>query len=331
MAAVTLSVLAACGSPNSSLSARITSRGELFVAAFADPAQPGSLVPRVDLRRGRVDPPLRTTVTEPAALAGVPGTGDLVVVGAGDDQLVEVDAATGAILRRVTVGLRPDAVALTAGGRTALVADGGSGQLSVVDLATGQVVATRAIGSLPTAVATTPTRAVVVDERQGVAVPVALPGLQVGAPVAVGTEPDAVAIAPGGATALVAALGSDSLTPLDLRTGAAGPPVPVGVPATGVAVTRHPAPGATAAGDPAGTAWVTGGDVLVPVDLATMAAGPPVRVGHPAEALALTDGGSRAWVAGTDGTVTEVDLDSGRVMRTVRVGGRPGAVVVPGG
>lgn len=299
------------------------------MAAFADPAQPGAQLPRVDIRLRRVDPPLRTTVSEPAAMASVPGTSDLVVVGAGDDQLVELNGGTGAVLRRVTVGLRPDAVAITPGGRTAVVADGGDGRLSVVDLATGRVVATRAVGALPAAVAVTAHRALVVDERQGVAVPVTMPGLQVGTAVAVGTEPDAVAVAPGGATALVAALGSDSLTPVSLRTGRAGTPVAVGVPATGVATTRRPPPGTTAATDPAGTAWVTGSDVLVPVDLTTMAAGPSVRVGHPAEGVALTNGGTRAWVAGTDGTVTELDLQTGRVLRTLRVGGRPSAVLVP--
>lgn len=302
------------------------------MCVFADPAQPGSTIARVDLAAATVDPPLRTTVSEPAAVDAVPGTGLLAVVGTGDDQLVEIDAASGAVVHRVTVGLEPDAMAVTPDG-TALVADGGSARLTAVDLRTGRVERTLHVGQVPDAVAVNPsgTRAVVVDEAQGAAVPILMAGLTTGFPIAVGSEPDAVAVAPDGVTALVADLGGDSVTPLDLQTGAVGTPVAVGVPPTGVAVTSRPAPGTDRATDPAGTAWVSGGGSLVPIDLSTMTAGSPLSVGRPAEAVALTDGGTRAWVADQDAAVTELDLTTGRVLHTVSVGGRPTAIAVPGG
>lgn len=330
MAIATLSVTAACGSAHSSLSARIASGREALVPAFADPAQPGSLVPRVDLATATVGTPLHTTVPEAAAVAAVPGTADVVVVGAGNDQLVEVGAASGTVHLRVTVGLRPDAVAVTPNGASALVADGGSGRLTTVDLRSGRVVRTLAVGAVPAAVAVAPaaSRAIVVDEGQGTGVLVPLSGAVPGSPVAVGPEPDAVAVAPDGITALVADLGGDELTPVDLATATVQAPVAVGVPPTGIATTAHPAPGTSRTTDPAGTAWVTGGDSLVPVDLATMTAGTALAVGHPAEAVALTANGTLAWVAGTDGTLTELDLATGRVLHTVHVGGRPSAVLV---
>lgn len=331
---MTLCGLSACGSGGSSLSARVRAGTEAYVANFADPAQPGTAVSRVDTVAGTVDPPLRTTVTEPAAVAAVPGTDHLVVVGTGDDQLVVLDGLTGAVLRRVVVGLEPDAVAVTPDGREALVADSGSGQLTVVDLRTGRVVRTLKVGADPDAVAVSGRaasgwRAVVLDGTVGAAIPLRLPGPTVGYPVAVGAEPDAVAITAGG-TALVADLGSDQLVPVDLASGHVGAPVALGVPPTAVAVTTAPAPGTSPATDPTGTAWVAGGGDLVPVNLATMTAGHPVPVGHPAEALALTDGGRRAWVADQNAAVTEVDLATGRPLRTVAVGGRPSAIAIPG-
>jgi YVTN family beta-propeller protein len=159
--------------------------------------------------------------------------------------------------------------------------------------------------------------------------PVDLRPLSVGTPVAVGFEPDAVAFAPSGAVALIADLGDDQVTVLDGSTAAVTRTLSVPVPPTDVAVTRHPAPGATVATDPAGTAWVSGGGDLVPIDLATMTVGQPIAVGRPAEAVALTDGGRTAWVASTVGTLTKVDLVTGRVEGTTHVGGHPTAVVVP--
>lgn len=337
----TLCGLAACGSTSSPLSARFASGDEAIVVTGADPAQPGPSVALVDLLDGHADRPLATGVAQASAVAartnaaGAVGRHWLVAVGAGDDDLVTVDPATGSVGARVPVGLQPDAVATTDDGHLALVADGGSGRLTVVDLTADRVVVTLPLGAgphgVPTAVAVSPSGslALVADEGADAVTPVDLRPLSIGTPVAVGAEPDAVAFAPSGAVALIADLGDDQVTVLDGSTAAVTTTLSVPVPPTDVAVTRHPAPGATVATDPAGTAWVSGGGDLVPIDLATMTVGQPIAVGRPAEAVALTDGGRTAWVASTVGTLTKVDLVTGRVEGTTHVGGHPTAVVVP--
>lgn len=301
------------------------------MAVFGDGAQPGSAVARADLAGRHPDPPLRTTLSEPAALAAVPGTGDVVVVGTGDDQLVEISAATGRIVRRVTVGLQPDAVAVTPAG-TAIVVDGGADAVTPVNLHTGRVGPAVHVGNGPDAIAIGGPGgrlAVVADGGQNLVLPVFTATMHPGFPIRAGSEPDAVAFAPGGTLVLVADLGSDNVTPIDLTTGHPARAIPVGVPPTGIAVTRRPAPGTTAATDPAGTAWVCGGGELVPIDLTTMRAGAPIAVGHAAEDLALTDGGTRAWVADQQNRITEVDLADGKVGPSVVVGGRPRDIVIP--
>jgi hypothetical protein len=75
------------------------------------------------------------------------------------------------------------------------------------------------------------------------------------------------------------------------------------------------------------TAWVTTGEKIVPVDLTSLKVGPPVAVGHLAEAIAVS-GGTSAWVAGQDATVTAVDLSTGALAPPVSVGGRPAAIVI---
>jgi DNA-binding beta-propeller fold protein YncE len=77
------------------------------------------------------------------------------------------------------------------------------------------------------------------------------------------------------------------------------------------------------------TAWVSAGDAVVPIDLATLRAGTPFGIGTGAQALALANGGRTAWVGTGDGTLVPVDLATGRTGGPVRVGGQPTAVVVP--
>ncbi len=137
--------------------------------------------------------------------------------------------------------------------------------------------------------------------------------------ITTGLQPDAVAVGgPGDNTALVANLGDGTVTPVDLATLRAGPPIPVGSGPTGIAL-RAGAP----------TAWVSVASSLIPIDLATSTAGTAIAVGHVAQAVALGPHGTTAWVAGIDGTVTPVDLRTGRAHHAIHVGGRPSAILVP--
>ncbi|MFC0081912.1 YncE family protein [Aciditerrimonas ferrireducens] len=284
-----------------------------YVAAFGDPAEPGALVPRVGLHPLRTLRPLATT----AAQAAVVGTwhADLVVLGEADDQLVVLSPG-GRVLRRVVVGLEPDALAVR--GDLALVADSGSGQLQGVDLQTGRVLWSVAVGAVPDALAVAGSSVLVADLASGRVVAVSLVSHRVTASADGGPEPDALAVA--GSSVLVADLGADQVLALDLPGLSQGPRVAVPFDPTGLAL----GPG------PAGTpvAWAVGGAALVPLRLPGLLPGPAIPLGHVAEALALGPGGRTAWVAEEDGFVAAVNLATGRVLGRTYVGGRPSALAL---
>ena len=136
---------------------------------------------------------------------------------------------------KVAVGSLPSALAYTADGRGLLVVTQGDDTLHEIDPATHGVVHSAGVG----------------------------------------VEPDAVAVAPGGTRgrgiALVANLDSDDVTPVDLGTWRAGPPIPVGTEPVAIAVYT--------AASGAATAFVAdfGSNAVTPIDLSTMTAGR----GHP--------------------------------------------------
>ncbi|MGO8824372.1 MAG: YncE family protein [Acidimicrobiales bacterium] len=104
----------------------------------------------------------------------------------------------------------------------------------------------------------------------------------------VGVEPDAVAVAPGGTRgrgiALVANLDSDDVTPVDLGTWRAGPPIPVGTEPVAIAVYT--------ATSGAATAFVAdfGSNAVTPIDLSTMTAGTAIPVGPGPQTIAVASG-----------------------------------------
>jgi hyaluronoglucosaminidase len=149
---------------------------------------------------------------------------------------------------KVPVGSLPSALAYAAGGSRLLVVTQGDDTLHEIDTATHGVVHTAGVG----------------------------------------VEPDAVAVAPGGTggkgIALVANLDSNSVTPVDLGTWRAGPPVPVGSEPVAIAVS-------TSASGTA-TAFVAdfGGNSVTPIDVSTMQAGPAIGVGPGPQAIAVATG-----------------------------------------
>ncbi len=150
--------------------------------------------------------------------------------------------------RAVPVGRLPSALAYTAGGAGLLVVTQGDDGLHEVDPVSHRV------------------------ERSA----------------GVGVEPDAIAVAPGGTRgkgiALVANLDSNTVTPVDLGTWRAGPPVPVGSEPVAVAVYTAPT-GVT-------TAFVAdfGSNAVTPIDVATMQAGTAIAVGPAPQTIAVAPG-----------------------------------------
>jgi len=321
-------ILTGCGRQGTSQAAhlaRSASQGaEAYVANFGFDDQPGNTITPVALSAGAIGHPVGTG-SLPSALAATPDGRLLLVTDQGDDHLAVLDTATDRVLARIDVGLEPDAVAVSPDGTIALVANVDDNTVTPVDLTTRRAGRPIAVGARPDAVVIggpAGRTALVADLEAGTVTPVDLTTMTAAAPIAVGQEPDALALSLDGATALVADFGSDTVTPITLATLRAGRPVVVGIGPTALAVTASGPGGAS-------TAWVATGTDLVPLDLSTLAVGPPLPVGHLAEAVAIAADGTTAWVAGQDGTLTSIDLATGAGGRTVDVGGRPSAVVIP--
>jgi predicted alpha-1,2-mannosidase len=166
-------------------------------------------------------------------------------------------------------------------------------------------------------------------------------------------------------TAYVSNFSDNTVTPVDRRTGTAGPTIPVGSGPDGVAVTPDGAqvfvannnsnnvtvidttdnhvittiPVGSIAADiaitPDGhTAWVSnfGDGTVQPIDVATHIAGTPVKVGTNPQRMRITPDGADLWVPNQgDGTVSEIDTASRAVVRTVTVGAAPFGISIGGG
>ena len=161
-------------------------------------------------------------------------------------------------------------------------------------------------------------------------------------------------------TAYVSNYSDNTVTPVDTRTGTAGPPIAVGsgpdgmtvadgdlfvadnnsndvtvIDTTTNAVVKTIGVGSVAAdvaATPDGkTAWVTnfGDGTVQPIDVATLTTGTPVAVGSQPERLAVSPDGRQLWVANQgSGTVSDVSLATGTVAHTIPVGAAPFGVAV---
>ncbi|HEX3789704.1 MAG TPA: GH92 family glycosyl hydrolase [Pseudonocardiaceae bacterium] len=163
-------------------------------------------------------------------------------------------------------------------------------------------------------------------------------------------------------TAYVSNYSDNTVTPVDRRTGTAGPTIPVGSGPDGVAVTPdgsevfvannnsnnvtvidtsdNQVVGTVAVGSVAAdlavtpdgrTVWVSnyGDGTVQPIDVATLVAGTPVKVGANPQRMRISPDGRDLWVPDQgDGTVSEVDLTGRAVVRTVAVGAAPFGVAV---
>ncbi len=327
LVAVLACVLAACGS--SALAAPARGGHVAYVATGAGLADPGNTLAVVDTADGAVLHPVMTgtrastTASLPSSLAATTDGRDVLAADKGVDVLSVIDTATGTEVGRATVGLEPDAVAVSPSGSMALVANLLGGTVTPVSLPSLNVGRPVRVGTHPDAVAISPdgSLALVANFGDGTVTPIALPSLVAGAPVAVGLEPDAVAFSPNGEVALVADQQTSTVVPLSVPSLVAGTPIAVGGDPTGIAV--DPATG------PNGTAYVSAGDGVTPISLADLSPSASIPIGTGAEAITLGPEHRHAWVCAQDGTLVELALPAGTVERRVSVGGTPVAVVVP--
>jgi len=290
-----------------------------YVALGSGVATPGNTLDVVDTATGKLGRPI-TVGTLPSAVALLPGAKDLLVTVKAQDQLVEVSTSTGKVVKTVEVGLEPDAVAVSPDGNLALVANFGDDTITPVDLSSFTVGTTVKVGGQPVAIAIAPTgtQALVANYQDGTVTPITLPTLIAGPPIPVGPEPSAVFIDSAGTTALVAGFETSSVTSIALPSLTAGRTVPIGANPTGIAA---------AAGSP--VAWVSAGDGITPVAIATLQVGNPISIGTPSECLAIGPGGD-PWVCNGDGALVEVSPSKSLPILTVNLHGLPAAVAISG-
>jgi YVTN family beta-propeller protein len=126
---------------------------------------------------------------------------------------------------------------------------------------------------------------------------------------------------------------SNSVTPINVLTGAVGKAITVGSGPAGIAIAPN---GKTAYVTDAGTTPI--GDTVTPINLKTHKALAPITVGDGPQGIAITPDGSTAYVANAGGivngqnaplghSVTPIDLKTGVAGSPINVGNAPTAVV----
>lgn len=308
---------------------------EAYVCTYGYDSDPGATVTPVDLDSARADPGI-TTGTLPSAVTATPDGRFVLVADEGEDQLTVLDTSDGDVVATIPTGVEPDAVAVSPDGNLAVVANSDDGTVTPVNLRAMHADRPVHVGDQPDAVGIGGPDgdiALVANLGDGTVTPLNLDTLKTGRPIRVGDEPDAIAVSPDGDSALVADLGSDAVTFVDLVTLRASMSVNVGIPPTGIAASTgggSTGTGSTGTDSTGDEAWVSGGASLVGVSFAARpVVGRAIPVGHLAEAVALENGGTTAWVADGDPYVTAVDLVTGRELESVHVGGRPSAIAIP--
>ena len=154
----------------------------------------------------------------------------------------------------------------------------------------------------------------------------------------------------------------NTITPIDLATGATGPEIAVGEEPRDAALSRDgrrlyvanrgaasisvvdtgerraiatvkvgSSPNGIALTPDGKQLWVANADdgTIQPVDTATLHAGGPIRVGLAPRAIAIAPDGSMLYVSNSDSnTVTPVDLRSGTAGKPIGVGSRPAGIAI---
>jgi YVTN family beta-propeller protein len=235
----------------------------------------------IDLRTGHALTPIPVG-TQPRALAFSGDGSTLYVCDWGGGQVTPIDVSTRRALAPIRVGSYPVAVAAAAGQNSMVVDDSGSDAVTEIDTGNNRVIRTLPTGQFPDALALTPdgrTAEVVDGDTDQLS---ELPtGGGPGRQVDVGNSPVAVAVSPSGTTAYVANAISSTITPVDIASGRAGPPISVGRYAYPSALTVAPG------GETAVVLDTYAGTVRL-LGTRSGAVSPPIQVGGYPSAVAVT-------------------------------------------
>ena len=200
----------------------------------------------------------------------------------------------------LTVATGPNAIALTPNGELAYVTSD-SGWVTPINTSTNGVSETPPaihVGSNPDSIVIAPNGSTgyVTDSTSGTITRFAIPSDVVLQPFNVGATPNALAITPNGLTMwiadniAVAGPAQYALTSINLQTDAVG-----------ASVLLPAQPSAVTISADGGSAYVTeySSDEVIPIDLATGVAGPPITVGANPSSIALAPVAGAAGATGT--------------------------------
>jgi hyaluronoglucosaminidase len=281
-------------------------------------------------------PPLPPSVYGVVTVIGTgaaAGTGDSVV-------RIQLSSVPPETLPRVHVGGFPDAVAIAPGGKTAYVTSYTANTVTPIDLSTGKAGRPIAAGNGPAGIAISPggTTAYVTDAGTSpigdTVTPIDLVTGRAESPITVGGGPQAIAIAPDGKMAYVTDAGAivtgqsgpigDTVTPIDLVTNHALPPITVGNAPIAIAISG-------------GTAFVanSGSESVSPINLATRTVGAAIPLAGAPQSIAFSE--KDAWVAVSKtslpsaNSLTPINLISLTAGTPVPVASAPSSVAIENG
>jgi len=237
------------------------------------------------------------------------------------DAVVEVEAATGRILRRLEVGHDPENLALTPDGRWLVVSNEEDGEASILELSTGKRTGVLPTGAEPEGVACRPDGKVcyVTSEDEGTVTVVDPPGLKVLATFKAGQRPRAAVFTSDGRLAFVTGEASHTVTEVDALKHVVldtrhleGPQVKP----MGIAITRDDRTLYVATG--------RGGSVVV-IDVPSFKVrGTFAGVGQRPWGIAVDGAGRRLFTAnGPSNDVSILGLPEGGALGRVPVGAHP--------
>lgn len=286
-----------------------------------------------------------TTTTLPPLPPSVYGLVTLIgsgtAVGTGDRvERIQLTSVPPEVLPAARVGEFPDAVAISPNGKTAYVTSYTANSVTPIDLANGKAGRPIPAGNGPAGIAIAPdgTTAYVTDAGTSpigdTVTPIDLVTKRAESPITVGNGPQAIAITPDGKMAYVTDAGAivtgqtgpigDTVTPINLVTDRALPPLTVGNAPIAIAISG-------------GTAFVanSGSESVSTIDLATRAVGAAIPVAGAPQSIAFS--GTDAWIAVSKtslpsaNSLTPINLVSQTAGTAVPVGLGPSAVAIEDG
>lgn len=280
--------------------------------AFVVSSRAGTVTP-VALTGRRAETPIAVG-SAPQAIALSPDQRMAYVVNSGSDTVTPIETGPRRREPAIAVGGDPQAIAITPDGRTAFVSDEASDTVTPIDLRSDVAGTPIPVGRDPQQLAITPDGQTlyVLDWGGHSVTPVDVRTERALTPIDVGSYPSSIVIDPAGRRAYVANYGSNTVTPITLSDRRAGAPIGVGQAPNALALSRDGARLLVVDGDT---------DRLTTIATATRRRIHCTRVGISPEAVSVSPSGATAYTVNTiSGTVTPVDIVSGRTDKPISVG-----------